>query len=58
MLWLLRKFKWYRKYKGGTWMLITTDITYGAFWVDETFRPCCGTIVLKVEHYEKSDKGE
>lgn len=50
----LMQYRWYRKWKGGTYYLIETWITL-PFWTDKLITSCGGR-ALKIEHYEKRTK--
>lgn len=54
MIFDLMQYKWYRKWKGGTYYLIETWITL-PFWTDKLITSC-GAKIIKKECYEQNRK--
>jgi len=48
----LMQWKWYRKWKGGSYYLIRTWLPMNDFWTDKLITSCGGRAV-KEEHYPK-----
>jgi hypothetical protein len=51
----LMQYKWYRKWKGGTYYLIYNWLPMIPFWSDKLITSCGGK-AIKIEHYEKRTK--
>jgi hypothetical protein len=49
----LMQYKWYRKWKGGSYYLIWNWLPMNAFWSD-TLITSCGGRAIKEEHYERN----
>ena len=54
MIFDLMQYKWYRKWKGGTYYLIETWITL-PFWTDKLITSCGGK-AIKIETYDTRTK--
>ena len=48
----LMQWKWYRKWKGGSYCLIRTWLPMADFWTDKLIKSCGGR-AIKEEHYPK-----
>jgi hypothetical protein len=53
MYYFLKQFQLYRKWKGGKWYLIRTDLAMYDFWVRPENHPrSCGARVIEEENYD------
>lgn len=49
------QYKWYRKWKGGSYYLIWNWLPMGTFWSDKLITSCGGR-AIKEEHYKKKSQ--
>jgi len=54
-MFILIKYKWYRKWKGGTYYLIRNDIIMNPFW-SATLITNCGGVILETEIYPTKEE--
>ncbi|MEY4573750.1 MAG: hypothetical protein RLZ10_3056 [Bacteroidota bacterium] len=53
----LMQYRWYRKWKGGTYYLIYNWLPMHTFWSDKLITSCGGR-AIEIEHYPNKSKNK